>query len=411
MAFRFVLDRHAEEAASLWPRREHTAGAPDRTLDDLARLDLRVEAHLDALRIAGAAGSKAVGAMDPSEPGVPFASAAQALDRRDATGLAKLLDAAEKDRAIVAGLVGALEWVPLARSEWAVRAMLHERCPAPLRRFGLAAHVAQRSDPGLTLVDAMGAPAAPLRASALEGAALLGRVELLPDVMGDVEAQSTPVRLAARLAATLLGQAEVAPLLWDQAQPTTPTGRASLIAAIARSTVDDAARRIRRWREDASKRRDAIEALGVLGDPARMSWILEDMRDPALARCAGQAFTRISGVAIAGDLAAPPPPEGDAGPNDDPADENVTPDPDGALPWPDAAAVERAWKAMSARLPPGARYLHGERLDVDVCDRALRSGSQALRGAVAIERALCCPGQVVAAVRGPGFRQEGASCR
>lgn len=406
MAFRSVLDRHAEEAAALWPRRERDAGAEAVGLPELARLDLRVEAHLDGLRLAGAQGSRAVASLDLAEAGAPFTVAAQALDRRDSKSFAALLDAAEKDVAVVEGLVGALAWVPLDRAGWAVTAMLHERCPAPLRRFGLDAHVAHRSDPGLPLLDALGASAAPLRAAAFHGAAVLGRRDLLPDIVHDLEASSTPIRFAARFAAALLGDADAARLLWSHADAATVLGRQALTIAIGRSSPESAAKAIDRWRGEARRRRDAVHGLGILGDAQRVPWLIEDMRHPDLARLAGASFTRITGMAIEGPLLGGPLEGATSGPTDDPEDEDVEPDPDAALPWPDADAVERAWNDARRRYPAGKRLLFGSTIELSHCDALLRTGSQAVRAVIALERALLMPGRPLVAVRAPGFRQS-----
>ena len=51
-----IVSQHAEEAAFLWLLRSHALRAPHYALKDLAKLDGRVEAHLDGLpqdRIAG----------------------------------------------------------------------------------------------------------------------------------------------------------------------------------------------------------------------------------------------------------------------------------------------------------------------------------------------------------------------
>jgi uncharacterized protein (TIGR02270 family) len=51
-----IVEQHSEEAAFLWLLRDTAACAPHYSLDDLAKLDSRLEAHLDGLRIAGDTG-------------------------------------------------------------------------------------------------------------------------------------------------------------------------------------------------------------------------------------------------------------------------------------------------------------------------------------------------------------------
>ena len=55
MPIQAVLSQHADEAAFLWTSRARAVGDPTYSLRSLARLDDRVEAHLDGLRIAGEA--------------------------------------------------------------------------------------------------------------------------------------------------------------------------------------------------------------------------------------------------------------------------------------------------------------------------------------------------------------------
>jgi len=49
-----LVSRHFEEASFLWTLRRRAVDAPHYTFADLERLDERIEAHLDGLRIAGA---------------------------------------------------------------------------------------------------------------------------------------------------------------------------------------------------------------------------------------------------------------------------------------------------------------------------------------------------------------------
>ena len=51
-----VVSQHAEEAAFLWMLRHEAAQAPHYSLVTLTKLDDRIEAHLDGLRIASEAG-------------------------------------------------------------------------------------------------------------------------------------------------------------------------------------------------------------------------------------------------------------------------------------------------------------------------------------------------------------------
>jgi hypothetical protein len=51
-----VIEQHAEEAAFHWLLRDAAVRTPHYSLDSLAKLDNRLEAHIDGLCIAGEAG-------------------------------------------------------------------------------------------------------------------------------------------------------------------------------------------------------------------------------------------------------------------------------------------------------------------------------------------------------------------
>jgi uncharacterized protein (TIGR02270 family) len=75
-----IVSQHAEEAAFLWLQRDGAVHEPHYSLKDLAKLDDRVEAHLDGLRIAGEGGwSLCRKNLEIKEPGEVFAAGVLAL--------------------------------------------------------------------------------------------------------------------------------------------------------------------------------------------------------------------------------------------------------------------------------------------------------------------------------------------
>ena len=405
MAYPDVVERHAEEAAGLWLRRQNAAIAPHYRLRDLAEIDDRVEANLDGIRLAGREGGRAVAGLDTADSGVWYVRATLALEQQSSLELAKLLDQLPRRPELEGELIGALRWVPLERSAWATRALLDASCPAPLRRFGISAYIAHRRDPGKPLIDALAAGSAELRAAALEGIGWLGKSDLLPELRGELDSPNESVRWAAAIGAALLGDEGDYQPLWDHADPDTARGRQSLVLAVERTPAEAARARIDSWLAAGSRRRAAIAGSGLSGDAARVPFLLDAMRDPELARSAGEAFHRITGLVIAGELRGEPPKDFNAGPNDDPDDDDVALDPELPLPWPRLEAVERAFMAWRLTAPNATRLWFGRPLDLALCDEALRHGSQRLRGDAALVRAAWKPGEMVADTLAPGFRQ------
>jgi uncharacterized protein (TIGR02270 family) len=150
----------------------------------------------------------------------------------------------------------------------------------------------------------------------------------------------------------------------------------------------------------------AVQAVGVIGDPAGIPWLLEQMAVPELARVAGESFTSITGVDLAyEDLEGEKPERFEAGPTENPEDENVELEQDEDLPWPDAGLIEQWWDKNRSKFSNGTRYLCGRAMTLDSLNGVLRTGRQPQRAAAAIELAMRQPGTPLFEVRAPGFRQ------
>ena len=161
-----------------------------------------------------------------------------------------------------------------------------------------------------------------------------------------------------------------------------------------------------RLAQNADTLKLAIMGAGALGNPALMPWIIEQMNTPELARVAGEAFTMITGVDIALEDLDGEWPEGfEAGPNDDPEDENVEMDPDEDLPWPNQALISSWWENNKSGFGNATRYLVGLPITEANLNQILRTGNQRQRYVAALELILLKPGQPLFNVSAPGFRQ------
>jgi uncharacterized protein (TIGR02270 family) len=94
-----------------------------------------------------------------------------------------------------------------------------------------------------------------------------------------------------------------------------------------------------------------------------------------------------------------------SGPSDDPADDNLEPDPDENLPWPSAEKITAWWNKNKGNYSSGIRYLLGEPVSVEHLRQVLIHGCQKQRSAAALELAMMVPGQPLFEVRAPAFRQ------
>ena len=134
-----VLSRHAEEAAFLWLLRDRAVARPQYTLDTLAELDQRVEAHLDGLRVAGEIGARLAHDqfLEFPEPGEAFTAALLALEVASADTIQVLFEAAEVSPGIARAIVSAVGWLTDDAAALALP-MLHAWGTPNALRIGLA---------------------------------------------------------------------------------------------------------------------------------------------------------------------------------------------------------------------------------------------------------------------------------
>src|SRR5436309_12104413 len=96
--------------------------APHYTLADLAKLDGRVEAHLDGLRIAGEEGWQLCRKeLAWKEPGEVFAAAVLAFESGEESRIKEVLEVGTKSPELVRGLVSALGWIPYPQAEMKIK--------------------------------------------------------------------------------------------------------------------------------------------------------------------------------------------------------------------------------------------------------------------------------------------------
>jgi uncharacterized protein (TIGR02270 family) len=406
MVLETIITQHAEEAAFLWMQRDVAATAPHIVLVDLGRLDTRLEGHIDGLRIADDTGWDICReALSYKEAGEVFTAAILAFEAAGEAHIRFVLDVGGSSSELSRGLVSALGWLPFEQASPHIGTLLGLQ-HANLRRIGLAASVAHRRDPGDALVRALSDEDLLLRAQALRGAGELGRSDLLPEVRREIMAEDEGCRFAAAWSVALFGDtAAVATLKSFASCPSFGEKAAGL--ALRRMDLPSAHAWQRELAQNSDSARLAVIGAGVIGDPASVPWLFEQMRIPDLARVAGEAFTVITGVDIAYEDLEGEWPEGfEAGPTENPEDEDVEMDPDENLPWPNPELIQAWWGKNNGRFRSGTRYLCGQPISYEHLQQVLRTGFQRQRAAAAIELAMMKPGQPLFEVRAPGFRQQ-----
>jgi uncharacterized protein (TIGR02270 family) len=403
-----VIAQHAEEAAFLWLLRDTAVNAPNYVLWELARLDNRVEAHLDGLRIAGDPGWEIIEKqLDANQgPSEIFVAAFFAFETNQQKRIDKVLQIAAPVPPLRRAVISALGWLPQSVAIKQVQA-LSASSAVGNRHIVLGGAVAHRHNPGLVLEKGLADLDLPLRARALHVVGVMGYAAWSTVLRRELRSADLPCRSAAAWSLARL-TSDAAPLGELQAIALAETKhRLGSVNMLMRRLDPPAARRLIRVLDQIpGGERVAVYAVGALGDPAEIPFLLERMKEPGLARLAGEAFSWITGVDLALAKLEATPPEGfESGPNEDPLDKRVDLDPDEHLPWPHLEKLKTWWGLNKSKFHEGTRYLVGQPTTPASLQEVLHQGNQRQRFAAALELGLREPGRPIFEIRAPGFRQ------
>ncbi|MDX8479736.1 TIGR02270 family protein [Mesorhizobium sp. VK24D] len=382
-----IVEQHAEDAAFLWLQRDRAADAPDQHVKNLRRLDDRLEAHIDGLRVAGEWGWQAAErAFDRyQEPGETFVAAVLAFECLSENRIGYVLNLAEASPELLRATVSALGWVEAHNVQEWIRSLLED--PLPSRRLlGLAACSVRRIDPATRLSQLLNDVPA-VRARALRLAGEIGRVDLLSDVRAALDDPHGTCRFWAAWSCVLLGDryhaievlrtyAGVDGIGWKGVQ--------LLLRAADHQTAVDW---LLDWRGDRSKERLIAAGAGIVGDPIFVPWLTTRMRDPGLSQLAGESFATITGISLEDhgmDAGAP----ADMDNVDKPVGYSAS---DENLVWPDVRKVREWWRQNQAKFHQGNRYLHGKPLSEEALLQLYAKGTLRQRRGAALDLALSAP--------------------
>ncbi|WP_339487736.1 TIGR02270 family protein [Pseudomonas rhizophila] len=402
-----VLDQHAEEASFLAVLRDYALRAPHYDIDHLDKLDNRLDAHLDGLRIAAPGGLETLlTQLGPHAIGEMFVCVVLAFEAANAKVLSRLSEHLRSALETERGYLMALGWLDWERvSPWIERMLAS---PEPLfRRLGLAACGMHRHDPGPALLAVLSDADPSVLARAARTAGELRRRDLLPAIRTHRQHEDAATRFWTNWATAQMGDAQaLEPLRQFAEQPGQFQYRA-LCVLLAWQEREPSIAWIRQLVQDPRDRRIGIQALGLLGDPVCVPWLIQQMSDLPYARVAGEAFSLITGADLALlDLELRDLPDFDAGPNDDPQDTNVAMDPDENLPWPDPQLITAWWQAHGGDFQAGVGYVLGQMQSEASFRQALAHGQQRQRIAAACGIARFRPNEVLFPTSAPAWRQQ-----
>jgi uncharacterized protein (TIGR02270 family) len=401
---------HAEEAAFLWPMRDRAVLQPHFALSQLAEIDERLEAHIHGLRVAGVQDWEfAKAALEEiGEPGEVFAAGVLAFESGVPERVQQVIEVGTATPEAARGLISALGWLPYPQASQTIKTLLAAESTAGLRA-GLAAMSAHRKNPGPPALQKAFASDDPLlKARALRAVGEVGLINFQITALATTKAKDPACRFWAAWSRALLSvQRNTVISLQDIAEAGGTFAEHAAEMAMRRLPSSEARAWLRRLVKELRQMRIAVVAAGAFADPEIIPFLIEQMKVPKLARVAGESFSLITGANIAYDKLEGAKPEGfEAGPTENPEDENVEMDPDENLPWPDPALIQKWWNARQGNFARGTRYLLGQPITPESLREALKTGFQRQRAAAALELAILKPGRPLFEVRAPAWRQQ-----
>ncbi len=400
-----VIDRHAEDAAFLWLLRNAAIHEPHYKLKDLAELDNRLAAHLDGLLIAGDFGWEvAKSALDIGEPGEVFVAAWLAIGAVDGKKIDQVLNAAKNSEENHRALVSALAWHPLESIIGLLKSFFKANDPAYLA-LGISACTLHRVDPKSALDRALALADERSVARAVRAVGELRRKDLVPAITPIRNSKIESHNFWANWSVALMGDRSALTPLAHHVQSNTSFAVRALQLIARTLDLKDVQKLLQALAQDKNTTRLAMMGAGMSGDPMWIPGLLKHMENPEIKRVAGEAFSMITGVDLAYEDLDEDWPEGfEAGPTEDPADEDVAMDEDEDLPWPNRVLLSQWWEKNKQHFQPGQRYLCGKPITEQNCMQVLNNGYQRQRSAAALELALM--GKPFFETRAPGFRQQ-----
>jgi uncharacterized protein (TIGR02270 family) len=348
-----ILVEHLEELDFLWEQRERVLFAPDWTLQELAELEERAEAHLDGLRIgAGHSADIARPALAGEEKGAAAAAAmtlmalgAQELEEGTVTALAVAASDAARD-----GIRIGLRHSDVRRVAGKLTQMASAGEP-PVRAAAADVLAFHRLAAPPKLADLLGAADPSVKRIVYGAAGRFGGPWSLDIVEKALAGDDAGLRDAALEASARLGLPRLAAVCRQAASRRPPVLEAVRFLGVLGEPQDlQILEALAAQPGGLAAARAALEGLGSMGHVRAIPVLLKAMTDAKVAHAAGAAFVRITGAEkIAADEALPPPPDL---PEDEADfwDDTKPPDPTRASAW---------WQKEKGRFAPAGRWQSG----------------------------------------------------
>ncbi len=403
-----IVAQYAEQTSFLWHLRANAVYAPNFSLRDLNKLEDRIAACIDGLRVAGDSAWIAWEAdQSNQDPGSLFAPIILALETQNRARLDALLSHAETVALLQKALISAFGWTSPRLLQGIAKDLLDSTSTFN-RRVGIACCAIHRVGPGPLLAETVHHDDPALRSRSLRAVGELGQHDLQQICARAQTDEHVECRFWATWSSLLLGdRTHALQLLADSAITEGPFRQRAFRFSLQAMSVTLSHRLLQKLAQNGCDIQWLISGSGIAGDARYIPWLIGHMKSEKTARLAGEAFSLVTGTDLTvTNLERRAPEDFESGPNDNPEDKNVAMDPDEGLPWPDADKVEQWWAANASRFQEGTRYFMGAPVTREHCIDVLKNGHQRQRILAAHYLCLLEPGTPLFNTSAPAWRQQ-----
>lgn len=410
--FRGIFEQYVEEASFLWLMRSIAVDQPHYTAEDVAELEQRIQAQLEGLMTSpDMAWSVCEQALELEGPGELFSAAYVAFQSDNQVRIQQVVELGKANKAMLPGLVSVFGWLPTSIGHPWIGRFLNSK-DMDHKHLAIAACSIRRENPGehlnrfLQRQDCISHKALYSRCLRLIGE--LKRGDLTGVIQSAMQSDDRDIVFWSSWSAMLLGDQSALANLESFVFEKNPHQKKAISLVFRVLPVEQARQWVTRLAQDHEQQRAVIQAVGVLGDPFSIDWLIGKTGDSKLTRQAGEAFSMITGIDLEiYRLDQSEPEDYQPVPNDDAEDENVAMDEDENLPWPNTALLQAFWNERRQHFDAGTRYFLGKPVEQGALLRHLQSASQRYRHAAAMELALLDPAQILINTRAKVFKLKG----
>lgn len=392
-AYQSIYSQYVDVSSFLWLLRSIAVNRPNYSIGDVRNIEHRLDYQLDGIMSSLEMGWPVCEeALEIGEPGEVFTAAVIAIRSHDTGYIRTAVEAGLAKPEATPGLISAMGWLPEHLAAPWIEKFLNGK-DMNHKYLGVSACSVRSSDPGEMLVTILKREDCRqhelLYARTLRLVGELRRQDLMPFVLQAMNADNESVKFWASWSAIMLGHKKAIEVIKPYLFKPGPHHLVAIQLAFRVLPIEMARTWISEMAKQKELERSVITATGVLGDPHAVNWLIAKMADPKLARVAGEAFSLMTGADLEQLQVTIPLPKGASNdPTDDPADANVSMDPDEDLPFPDMKKMTGLWQRYGQNFIVGQRYFLGRPISVDGLKERLMQGKQRQRHAAALELAL-----------------------